>query len=243
MAGREVERRLVAIVSADVVGYSRLMEADEAGTLAALKARRAVTDPRITEYKGRIVGAAGDSLLIEFPSTAAAISCALDIQAIMAERNADVPLDQRMEYRIGVNLGDVMIEGDDVFGTGVNVAARLQELAEPGGIWISQAVHEQVRHSLDLRYEDQGEQRVKNISEPVRSYRIIVDPQEKVRQRFPTGRSRSKRRWAIGTVIAACVIAVAILGWSVLDTRKTDSSEAACTDHLGLRMACPEGQE
>ena len=163
-----MKRRLAAIVSVDVAGFSRLMEADEAGTLAALKAHRAVTDRKIEVYGGRIVGTAGDSLLVEFASVSDAVSCALDARAIMAERNQDVAPERRMEFRIGVNLGDVMIEGDDIFGTGVNVAARLQALAEPGGICLSQPVYDQVRQSLDLACEDLGPQEVKNITEPVR---------------------------------------------------------------------------
>ncbi len=169
MADEGVTRRLAAIMSADVAGYSRLMEADETGTLATLRAHRVVTDRVIAEHNGRIVGTAGDSLLVEFPSAAEAVSCAHAVQVFMAERNADVAENKRMQFRIGVNLGDIMIEGTDVFGNGVNIAARLQELAEPGGIWMSNVVHDQVRHSLKLRYEDQGEHRVKNISEPVRS--------------------------------------------------------------------------
>ncbi len=136
MALEGVERRLTTIVSVDVAGYSRLMEADETGTLAQLKAHRKVTDSKIDEYGGRIVGTAGDGLLVEFPSVSDAVACALEVQALVAECNVDLPAKQRMEFRIGVNLGDVMIEGDDIFGTGVNVAARLQALAEPGGICV-----------------------------------------------------------------------------------------------------------
>ena len=173
MAKPKVARRLTTIVSIDVAGYSRLMEADEAGTLEQLKAHRKATDPQINEHGGRIVGTAGDGLLLEFPSVTDAVACALDVQRTMAERNAELPEDRRMEIRIGVNLGDVMIEGDDIFGNGVNVAARLQALAEPGGICISQPVYDQVRHSLDVSYDDLGPQKVKNIAEPVRAYRVL----------------------------------------------------------------------
>ncbi len=176
MGKQKVARKLTTIVSVDVAGYSRLMEADEAGTLEQLKAHREVTDPKIGEYKGRIVGTAGDSLLVEFPSATDAVSCALDMQSIMAEQDAELPEDRRMEFRIGVNLGDVMIEGDDIFGNGVNVAARLQALAEPGGVCISQPVYDQVRYSLDLGYDDLGPQEVKNITEPVRAYRVLRGP-------------------------------------------------------------------
>jgi adenylate cyclase len=150
------------------------MEADEAGTLEQLKAHRKVIDPKIAEYGGRIVGTAGDGLLVEFPSVADAVTCAVDVQSTMAVRDADVAENRRMEFRVGVNLGDVMIEGDDIFGNGVNVAARLQALAEPGGVCISQPVYDQVRHSLELGYDDLGPQKVKNITEPVRAYRVLT---------------------------------------------------------------------
>jgi TolB-like protein/Flp pilus assembly protein TadD len=151
------------------------MEADEAGTLAQLKAHREVTDSRIGDYGGRIVGTAGDGLLVEFPSVSDAVACALEVQALTAERNADLPAERRMEFRIGINLGDVMIEGDDIFGTGINVAARLQALAEPGGICVSQPVRDQIRHSLGLACDDLGNQTMKNIAEPVRAFRVQLD--------------------------------------------------------------------
>ncbi len=243
MADEGVTRRLAAIISADVAGYSRLMEADETGTLATLRAHRVVTDRVIAEHNGRIVGTAGDSLLVEFPSATEAVSCAHAVQVFMAERNADVAENKRMQFRIGVNLGDVMIEGTDVFGNGVNIAARLQELAEPGGIWMSNVVHDQVRHSLKLRYEDQGEHRVKNISEPVRSYRILSDLQEREEQPLPTHSRHSKRRWAIGGALSVCVIALALLGWFVFDFGKVGSDIATCKDHLGLPVPCPDDRQ
>lgn len=241
MVDGKVSRRLAAIVSADVAGFSRLMEADEAGTLATLKAHRAVTFRKILEYDGRIVGTAGDSLLMEFPSTANAVSCALAVQAIMLERNADVAEKKRMRFRMGVNLGDILIEGDDVFGTGVNIAARLQEMAEPGGVWISNAVYDQVRHSLDLHYEDQGEQLVKNMSEPVHCYRIRTDLREQESQPLPT-HARRNERLAIGGALAVCVIAAAILGWFAVYKGEFGSDDAICTDHLGLPVDCQEGR-
>ena len=168
-----MERRLAAILVADVVGYSRLMEEDEAGTLAALKAHRAeLIDPEIAEYHGRIVKLMGDGALVEFPSVVDAVECAGDIQVGMAARNADVPEGRRIEFRIGINLGDIIVEGEDIYGDGVNVAARLQELAEPGGVCISSAVYEQVHKKTDLAFQDMGKREVKNISEPVRVYRV-----------------------------------------------------------------------
>ena len=173
MARQGVERRLAAILSADVVGYSRLMGDDEAGTLAVLKAHRAeCIDPEIAAYQGRIVKLMGDGALVEFPSVVDAVECAVAVQRGMAERNAEVPEDRRVAFRIGINLGDVIIEGDDIYGDGVNVAARLQELADPGGVCVSANVHEQVEGKLDVAFEDRGEQTVKNIARPLRVYGV-----------------------------------------------------------------------
>src|SRR6267143_1097135 len=175
MAEERVERRLMAILAADVVGYSRLMGADEEGTLAALKMlRREVADPRIKEHRGRVVNTTGDGLLSEFASVVDAVRCAVEVQREMAVRNADVPAERRIDFRIGVNLGDIIIDEDDIFGDGVNVAARLEALAEPGGICVSRVVRDQVRDKLTISFEDMGEQRVKNIARPVRAYRILL---------------------------------------------------------------------
>ena len=168
-----MERRLTAILAADVVGYSRLMGADEAATLRALKRIRAdVIDGKIAEHQGRIVKLTGDGILAEFPSVVGAVACAAEIQRGMRERNQDVPKDRRIEFRIGVNLGDVIVEGDDIFGDGVNVAARLEGLAQPSGICVSAIVHDQVQGKLDCNFDDIGEQSLKNITRPVRVYRV-----------------------------------------------------------------------
>src|SRR5467141_198355 len=170
-----VERRLAAILAADVAGYSRLMGADEEGTLAALKAlRRELADPKIAEHRGRIVKTTGDGLLVEFPSVVDAVRCAVELQREMASRNDGVPEPRRIEFRIGINLGDIIIDEHDIFGDGVNVAARLEALAEPGGICVSRVVRDQVRDKLDLAFEDMGEQQVKNIARPIRVYRIAI---------------------------------------------------------------------
>jgi len=174
-ARERIERRLAAILTADVVGYSRLMGRDEVGTYAALKAvRRKLIDPRIQEHRGRIFKTTGDGLLVEFASVVDAVRCAVALQREMAGRNAEVSPQQRIEFRIGINLGDVIIDEDDVFGDGVNVAARLEPLAEPGGICISAVVRDQVRDKLDFAFEDMGDQQVKNIARPVRVYRIPI---------------------------------------------------------------------
>ena len=175
-SGREpVERRLAAILAADVAGYSRLMGEDEEGTLAALKAiRRELGDPRITEHRGRIVKTTGDGMLVEFPSVVDAVRCAVEVQREMALRNTEIPAERRIEFRFGINLGDIIIEDDDIYGDGVNVAARLEALAEPGGICVSRVVRDQVRDKLDFAFEDLGEQQVKKIARPIRVYRIPI---------------------------------------------------------------------
>jgi adenylate cyclase len=175
MSGERVERRLAAILAVDVAGYSRLMGEDEEGTLAALRAARPeLGDPKITEHRGRIVKTTGDGLLVEFASVVDAVRCAVEVQREMADRNAPVPAGRRIEFRMGVNVGDIIIEDGDIFGDGVNIAARLEALAEPGGICISAAAREQVRDKLDFSFEDMGEQQVKNIARPVRTHRIVV---------------------------------------------------------------------
>jgi class 3 adenylate cyclase len=175
-SGRErVERRLAAVLAADVAGYSRLMGEDEEVTHADLTAlRREVSDPKVTEHRGRIVKTTGDGLLVEFASVVDAVRFAVELQCEMARRNADVPQARRIELRIGINLGDIIIDADDIYGDGVNVAARLEALAEPGGICVSKVVRDQVRDKVDFGFEDLGEQQVKNIARPVHVYRIAT---------------------------------------------------------------------
>src|SRR5213080_930345 len=168
-----MERRLTAILAADVVGYSRLMGANETGTLAALKTLRTdFIDGKITEHQGRIVKLTGDGMLVEFPSVVNAVACAAEVQRGMRDRNAGVPQERRIEFRIGVNLGDVIVEDEDIFGDGVNVAARLERIAKPGGIAISGSVRDQIGNRLDLVFEDMGEHKLKNIEQPVRVYSL-----------------------------------------------------------------------
>ena len=172
-----MERRLSAILAADVVGYSRLMGANEVGTLQALRQHQAeLVDPEIGKHGGRIVKLTGDGALVEFASVCSAVECAAAIQRAMPERNADVPEDRRIEYRVGINLDDVIVEGDDLFGDGVNIAARLEGIARPGGIAISQSVYEKLGNRLDLAFEDRGEQRLKNIAKPIRVFDVLVGP-------------------------------------------------------------------
>src|SRR6266513_871523 len=171
-----MERRLTAILAADVVGYSRLMGANESRTLAALKTVQTdFIDGKIAEHQGRTVKLTGDGMLVEFTSVVSAVACAADVQRGMRDRNAGVPQERRIEFRIGVNLGDVIVEGKDIFGDGVNVAARLESIAKPGGITISGSVRDHVGNRLDLAFEDMGEQTLKNIERPIRVYRVSLD--------------------------------------------------------------------
>src|ERR1700726_3034014 len=173
LATERVERKLAAILAADVAGYSRLMGADEEGTLARLKAhRRELIDPEIGEHKGRIVKTTGDGMLVEFASVVDAVRCAVAVQQAMPERDTDVDVENRIELRIGINLGDVIVEGDDLYGDGVNIAARIEALADAGGVFVSNTVHDHVRDRLPFVFEDLGEQQVKNITRPVRVYRV-----------------------------------------------------------------------
>ena len=166
-------RRLAAILAADVAGYSRLMGADEERTHERVTAHlRELVNPKITEHRGRIVKNTGDGFLAEFQSVVSAVRCAVEIQRGMAERNADTPPENRIDFRVGINLGDVIVEEHDIFGDGVNVATRLDAFAEPGGICVSGMVHDQVRDKLDFAFEDMGEQQVKNIAWPVLVYRV-----------------------------------------------------------------------
>ena len=176
MEPRGEKRRLAAILAADMVGYSRLMEADESGTLARLKAHRAeLIDPTIAKNSGRIIKTTGDGLLVEFASVVDAVRCAVEIQRRMARRNSDLPADQRIDFRIGINIGDIIVEDGDIFGDGVNVAARLQVLSEAGGICVARSVYDQVGDRLDVEFEDLGERSVKNIARPIRVMRVVFD--------------------------------------------------------------------
>ena len=206
---RPVERKLAAILAADVAGYSRLMSADEEGSLAQLKAhRRALIDPKIREHHGKIIKTTGDGMLVEFPSVVDAVRCAVEVQRGMGDRNAGVPADKRIEFRVGINLGDILHDEKDIFGDGVNIAARLEGLAEPGGICVSRAVRDPVRERLGFMFEDMGEQALKNIASPIHAYRVRfagAEPGER-------GALRSSRRntiaaAALGALVATCAVA------------------------------------
>jgi class 3 adenylate cyclase len=177
MAAPRVDRRLAAVMAVDVVGYSRLVGADEVGTLARVKAhRKELVEPLIAEHRGRVVKLTGDGALVEFASAVDGVECAVAIQTGMAEREAAEPEERRIRYRIGINLGDIVLEDGDIFGDGVNVAARVEGLAAPGGICVARSVYDQVKIKLDLRFEPMGEHRAKNIAEPITIYRVLPGP-------------------------------------------------------------------
>jgi len=192
LSGQRVERRLAAILAADVAGYSRLMGEDEAGTLARLRHhRRDLIDPKVAEHKGRIVKTTGDGILIEFPSVVEAVACAVAVQQGMGERNKERPEHQRIVFRVGINLGDVIVEDGDIHGDGVNVAARLEGIAGPGEICVSGIVRDQVQGRLDCAFDDLGEQALKNIARPIRAYRVGATTGQNASGLAPTVRSTS----------------------------------------------------
>lgn len=216
MSEAPVERRLAAILAADVVGYSRLMGVDEVGTLRALRAcRRELIDPAIAARHGRIVKTTGDGMLAEFASAVDAVACAISVQQGAARRNQDVPEDKRLVFRVGINLGDIIIEAGDIFGDGVNVAARLETLCEPGGVCISRAVRDQVRDKLPVAFDDFGEQAVKNIARPVRAFGLSPQAIAAAPELAPstTGAPGRARRYWLAAAAVAMAIAIGGAGW------------------------------
>jgi class 3 adenylate cyclase len=245
-------RRLAAILAADVAGYSRLIGSDEAGTLGRLRTTRAeLIDPTIAKHHGRLVKTTGDGLLVEFSSVVDALRSASEIQAGMAERNATVPPDERIEFRMGLNVGDIVVEDGDIFGDGVNIAARLEGLAEPGGICVSARVQEDAAGRLDLPFEDLGEQTVKNIARPVRVFALhpetiaaipMRDAVPIPEVRISTRRTRSIVRSIAATV--ATVLAIAVITWWVWLAPRTTStaptvSAATATTSIRAPLVAP----
>ncbi len=223
------ERRLAAIVAADVVGYSRLMGVNEEGTLAALKAHRlALIDPLIAAHKGNIVKTTGDGLLLSFPSIVEAVSCAVAVQSGMARRNKDIAADVRIEFRVGVHLGDVIVEKGDVFGDGVNIAARLEQIAPPGGICLSEDAYRQVRGKLEIPIADAGEQKLKNISNPIKVYCIEPSVAAAVEPASPLAQPRRRPPvWAWAGAAITAVVALAVMTWFSLPRTAHDVSQSA----------------
>ena len=212
MVEERTQRHLAAILAADVAGYTRLMEQDETDTFARLKAhRKELFEPEIEKHGGRVFKLTGDGLLAEFGSVVDAVECAVAVQRSMAERNKDVADDRRIDVRIGINLGDVIVVGEDRHGDGVNITARLQELAEPGGIAVSRTVVDHVKHKLALRFESLGEQRVKNITDPIAVYRLAADRTAR-RLRVPARLMRLGGRRVSLAVAAAILLLIAGTG-------------------------------
>ena len=243
-----MERRLSAIMAADVVGYSRLMGEDEDGTLIALKAHREeLIDPTVSEHHGRIVKLMGDGALVEFPSVTEAVQCAIEVQKGMMTRNAGVPEDKRIQFRIGVNLGDIIVEGDDIYGDGVNVAARLETLAAPNGICISDVVHQSVEGKLGVSFEDLGEREVKNIAKPLHVFRIALERKLDTRDVIGPYKKNIRWRWVVGVGVFFAVLTIGgLVAWMVLESGQSASEAAGCTDHLGLPVPeeeCPKNPE
>jgi class 3 adenylate cyclase len=225
-----VQRRLAAILAADVAGYSRLMGVDEEGTHERLKAHfRELVDPKIKEHRGRIVKNTGDGFLAEFSSVVDAVRCAAEMQRAMADRNAETPEDKRITFRVGINLGDVIAEPDDIYGDGVNVAARLEALAEPGGICVSRVVRDQIRDKLPYPLEDRGEQRVKNIARSVRVFALHPETIAEL-PALGTPIAVPRRRRSVTAPIAAAVAAglvIAVIAWWIWPATRSSSTPPA----------------
>lgn len=237
--GEHVERKLAAILAADVAGYSRLVGLDEEGTLARLKAhRRELIDPKIAEHKGRVVKTTGDGILIEFPSVVTALRCAVEVQRSMVERNAAETADRRIEFRVGIHQGDIVVDKTDILGDGVNVAARLEAIAEPGGICISARVHEDAVGRLDLTFEDIGEQQLKNIVRPVRVYRLAAKDIAAI-PRVVTSRMPPSKRPRSLIAVAAVLTAVAAAAVGLWQTDNLPHLLAGWTSASAPRLTAP----
>jgi adenylate cyclase len=227
-----INRRLAAILSADIAGYSRLMHEDEAATVRDLKAHQSVILPLIGQHGGRIIDTAGDGIMAEFPSVLGATECAVEIQTVMAERNEGVPESRRMLFRIGINLGDVIHDESRIYGDGINIAARLEALAEPGGVLVSNTVYDQVRGKLPFAFEDRGERQVKNIAQPVRMYRLHVPGASSTAVATRAGRlvTTGRRRWLVGGLAAFLILLGAGGAWWMgsrfSSYQRADSTEA-----------------
>ena len=221
-----MERRLAAVLVADIVGYSRLMNEDEEGTLRAVKDTfKSLINPKVAQYRGRIIKLTGDGALMEFASAVDAVAFAVEVQCAMRERNREVPEERRIEYRIGINIGDIIIESDDIYGDGVNIAARLEGLADPGAICVARNVFNQVKGKLDLTFEPLGERKVKNIPEPISAYGLAIDDKADVLVTAiqPKASRRSPRAYALAVGVALIIVAVLVGLVATLEGRRRAS--------------------
>ena len=236
MTEERAKRKLSGILSADAVGYSRLMEADEASTIQTLTDSKELMANLIQQYRGRVVDAPGDNLLAEFSSVVDATECAVKIQQELNSKNAELPDNRKMQFRIGVNLGDVVEEADRIYGDGVNIAARLEGLAKPGGICISRTAYDHVKNKLKLGYEYLGVHSVKNISEPVKVYRVLTEPEAvgKVigEKRFL---GRVSRKTAIAAIIVLVIVAGGLIGWNIY-LQQSKKIEPASLDKMAYPL-------
>ena len=213
MAEKGFKRKLAAILSADVEGYSLLMDDDEEATVRTLTSYRTAITDLAQQFRGRVVDTPGDNILAEFTSVVDAVNCAVEIQRELAERNAELPYNRKMEFRIGVNLGDVIEEEGRIYGDGINIAARVESLSDAGGICISGRAYDQVENKLGLEYEDLGEHQVKNITRPIRIYRVLSFPGE-ASHRVVQAKETLGRKWRkIALSSAVVIVVVIVLGW------------------------------
>ena len=238
-----MKRQLRAILAADIVGYSRLMEANEAGTIARQKKLFSdIVEPAIAQSDGRIVKLMGDGMLIEFASVVDAVTCAVRVQTLVTEKEREVAAEHRIEYRVGVNLGDVFHDNDDIFGDGVNIAARLEQMAEPGGICISGTVYDHLKFNIPVSYEALGEVKVKNIEQPIRVYRIHLDGGDTAPPQKAAGKRPGPRTRILGGIGAAAVIAFAML-WITVSQIQTDAVQPAATDQGDPKTSVSSAQK
>ena len=228
-------RSLKAILALDTVGYSRLMAADEEGTHARLKAHREeLLDPAIAKYQGHVIKNTGDGLLAEFPSGVDCVACAVEIQRRMARRNQDVVPDRRLELRIGINVGDIMKDAGDIYGTGVNVAVRLEGLADPGGILISDDAYRQIHDKLEIELRDRGPQHLKNIDEPVRAYAVYMGSTDAIPSDAPKTKTRPSWRAGLGALVIAALVGA--LGWQVMRQNFPEDAAVAALERPSIAV-------
>src|SRR5215469_8066595 len=241
MAEDRTQRRLAAILAADVAGYSRLMGADERGTLGTLRSHREAVGRLITLHHGRVFGSAGDSVIAEFASAVEAVEAAVEIQQETARRNEGIPADKRLCFRIGINIGDVMVEGDNLFGDGVNVAARVQALAKPGGICVARNVYSQVKNKVAVGFEDLGEHRLKNIAEPLTIYRVLTDPTDARSFAVAWLVTARRQRRALAALVILLVVGLGAVAWYELRGSPAHASKPAIAvlplDNIGYDEA------